>query len=296
MRPPGILLNQTPSTIPRSHHIYHGPSFLTLKHRCTSSCLPRSFLGHLNTARTGHRFYNADKGRWLQRDSIEENGGLGLYSITNNDTLNDIDLHGRISLQSIFAPENFEEDGTLNATESSSWCGSGSYTINIRGSAGPPFKVSARLTASSPRDGNVRGAASNEISASKCELSVVWYVRSQLTRVGTKFLPPGLKPRFLFRNLTLSGSASVKNYGGSCIATFVNIAKFGGAFPYPPLPEAKSRGSVIASGSCCCLKTDTPFDLATKAGLGSSTTVLGMSVNLGIADAIVKKIDEFTGQ
>lgn len=74
MRPPGILLNQTPSTIPRSHHIYHGPSFLTLKHRRTSSCLPCSFLGHLNTARTGFRFYNPDTGRWLNRDPLGETG------------------------------------------------------------------------------------------------------------------------------------------------------------------------------------------------------------------------------
>jgi RHS repeat-associated protein len=44
----------------------------------------------------GYRFYNADMGRWLNRDPIVEMGGLNLYGITHNDIINGIDNKGQI--------------------------------------------------------------------------------------------------------------------------------------------------------------------------------------------------------
>ena len=41
-----------------------------------------------------YRVYDAELGRWLSRDPIEENGGLNLYAYCNNDPLNCVDLPG----------------------------------------------------------------------------------------------------------------------------------------------------------------------------------------------------------
>ena len=42
----------------------------------------------------GYRFYNADWGRWLNRDPIEEAGGHNLYGMVKNNAVNWIDLLG----------------------------------------------------------------------------------------------------------------------------------------------------------------------------------------------------------
>ena len=43
-----------------------------------------------------HAFYNPGTGRWLSRDPIAEKGGLNLYGIVGNDTINDWDYLGLI--------------------------------------------------------------------------------------------------------------------------------------------------------------------------------------------------------
>jgi len=45
----------------------------------------------------GYRYYNPDLGRWLNRDPIEEQGGLNLYGMVNNDLVNAWDLLGLCS-------------------------------------------------------------------------------------------------------------------------------------------------------------------------------------------------------
>ena len=47
----------------------------------------------------GYRFYNAALGRWANRDPIEEQGGLALYTAVRNNGLNEVDLLGLCSLQ-----------------------------------------------------------------------------------------------------------------------------------------------------------------------------------------------------
>jgi len=42
----------------------------------------------------GYRYYDADMGRWLNRDPIEEKGGANLYGFAGNQTLNTIDVLG----------------------------------------------------------------------------------------------------------------------------------------------------------------------------------------------------------
>jgi RHS repeat-associated protein len=46
----------------------------------------------------GYRYYNPTGGRWLSRDPIQENGGCNLYVINQNDTVNDIDNLGEITV------------------------------------------------------------------------------------------------------------------------------------------------------------------------------------------------------
>jgi RHS repeat-associated protein len=42
----------------------------------------------------GYRYYNPTTQRWLNRDPIEENGGLNLYGFVRNDGVNQWDLRG----------------------------------------------------------------------------------------------------------------------------------------------------------------------------------------------------------
>lgn len=44
----------------------------------------------------GYRYYDAVLGRWLGRDPIEEEGGVNLYGVVGNDTINCIDLWGLV--------------------------------------------------------------------------------------------------------------------------------------------------------------------------------------------------------
>jgi hypothetical protein len=45
----------------------------------------------------GFRYYDATTGRWLSRDPIEERGGLNLYGMIGNDTVNRWDYLGMLS-------------------------------------------------------------------------------------------------------------------------------------------------------------------------------------------------------
>jgi RHS repeat-associated protein len=46
----------------------------------------------------GFRYYDPQTGRWPSRDPIGENGGLSLYSMIGNRTINDVDIDGRSAL------------------------------------------------------------------------------------------------------------------------------------------------------------------------------------------------------
>lgn len=46
----------------------------------------------------GFRYYNPETGRWLNRDPLEELGGLNLYSFASNDGFNRVDPDGRFGL------------------------------------------------------------------------------------------------------------------------------------------------------------------------------------------------------
>jgi len=51
----------------------------------------------------GFRYYDAETGRWLSRDPIEESGGLNLYGMVGNDAVNQWDLLG------LLCPEECEK-------------------------------------------------------------------------------------------------------------------------------------------------------------------------------------------
>jgi RHS repeat-associated protein len=52
-------------------------------------------------ARTGHRFYNSNSGRWLNRDPKGEGGGVNIYVFVNNDGVGKVDKLGEVP----WAPE-----------------------------------------------------------------------------------------------------------------------------------------------------------------------------------------------
>jgi RHS repeat-associated protein len=46
----------------------------------------------------GYRYHDSATGRWLNRDPIEESGGLNLYGFVGNDAVNGVDVLGQYSL------------------------------------------------------------------------------------------------------------------------------------------------------------------------------------------------------
>ena len=58
----------------------------------------------------GHRFYSPRIARWLTRDPIEEDGGLNLYVVCGNDTINKYDPNGCIPLDTVWDIGNIVYD------------------------------------------------------------------------------------------------------------------------------------------------------------------------------------------
>ncbi|MFA0288588.1 MULTISPECIES: RHS repeat-associated core domain-containing protein, partial [Vibrio] len=46
----------------------------------------------------GYRFYIPSLGRWLNRDPLQEQGGINLYAYVNGDPLGYVDLDGRLGV------------------------------------------------------------------------------------------------------------------------------------------------------------------------------------------------------
>jgi RHS repeat-associated protein len=80
--------------------------------RCRRTCVRRTPRKSLNSRRVarpaatktasgvryyGLRYYCPSTGRWLNRDPLEENGGINLYAHTANDPVNTYDLRGEAS-------------------------------------------------------------------------------------------------------------------------------------------------------------------------------------------------------
>ncbi len=54
----------------------------------------------------GYRYYNPALGRWINRDPIEEDGGVNLFSFVENESLNRVDLFGLVSVQECYRRVN----------------------------------------------------------------------------------------------------------------------------------------------------------------------------------------------
>jgi RHS repeat-associated protein len=52
----------------------------------------------------GYRYYTPQTGRWINRDPIEEKGGVNLHGMVRNDTINQWDLLGMCGLSYLRAP------------------------------------------------------------------------------------------------------------------------------------------------------------------------------------------------
>jgi RHS repeat-associated protein len=71
----------------------------------------------------GFRFYNAELGRWMSRDPIEEKGGVNLYAIAINNTINRTD---RLGKSLIYGPDdNVDENDSCCLILADTWKGSG---------------------------------------------------------------------------------------------------------------------------------------------------------------------------
>lgn len=59
----------------------------------------------------GYRYYNAETGRWLSRDPIQEQGGLNLYGFVDNDGVNYWDYLGREKAGGSYVVVNTDSSG-----------------------------------------------------------------------------------------------------------------------------------------------------------------------------------------
>jgi len=76
-------------------------------------CGQKPLRGPIHNAISGYRLYNPELGRWINRDPIEEEGGLNLYGFARNNALNIIDIYGLMDIK--FDGTIIQE--TLNALE-----------------------------------------------------------------------------------------------------------------------------------------------------------------------------------
>jgi len=53
----------------------------------------------------GYRFYNASAGRWLNRDPIEEEGGLNLYAFVASEPIASFDAYGLFTIDAECCPK-----------------------------------------------------------------------------------------------------------------------------------------------------------------------------------------------
>ena len=67
----------------------------------------------LLSAQSGWAFYNPQTGRWLNRDPVQESGGLGLYAHSGNDPANRVDPLGMAHADSGLSPCRFLGSGDL---------------------------------------------------------------------------------------------------------------------------------------------------------------------------------------
>ncbi len=58
----------------------------------------------------GHRYYNSITGRWINRDCLEENGGVNLYCAMQNNSICLVDIRGDIPLDTIWDIANIIYD------------------------------------------------------------------------------------------------------------------------------------------------------------------------------------------
>ncbi len=58
------------------------------------ACTPRTGVG------SGYRYYSPEVGRWINRDPIEEEGGIHIYSFLQNQPIFLVDSHGLMALSS----------------------------------------------------------------------------------------------------------------------------------------------------------------------------------------------------
>jgi len=55
----------------------------------------------------GYRYYNPTTGRWLNRDPIEEEGGVNLYGMVGNNPVGNVDMLGLATYASVLADINY---------------------------------------------------------------------------------------------------------------------------------------------------------------------------------------------
>jgi len=104
----GVQLNYNGDSM-RSEFVYDYDAFgkETRSSTLVAGLNPDSFPFHYSTKFTdpesgfnyyGYRFYDPSNGRWLNRDPIEEEGGVNLYNFVENNPINWVDFLGLVDL------------------------------------------------------------------------------------------------------------------------------------------------------------------------------------------------------
>ncbi|MCD4779486.1 MAG: hypothetical protein K8S27_02905, partial [Candidatus Omnitrophica bacterium] len=99
----GQMLNSTTGAI-EAHYEYDPYGNSVLSTGALASSNPYRFStkyldDEFNLYYYGYRYYDPETGRWLNRDPIDEQGGLNLYVLLNNNSINSIDHLGLIDVE-----------------------------------------------------------------------------------------------------------------------------------------------------------------------------------------------------
>ena len=125
----------------------------------------------LLTCAPAHAFYNPQTGHWLNRDPLEEQGGVTLYGFVANNSINDVDLFGlvdykfKVVVGSIGITFPFGGEGEWGQP---AWDATGNYAI-----LGPIASSTVTITSSK------RWGTCNSVDQPEPAGTIILYLRNE---------------------------------------------------------------------------------------------------------------------
>ncbi|PLX40040.1 MAG: hypothetical protein C0608_10075 [Deltaproteobacteria bacterium] len=133
-----------------------GPSAATNPYRFSTKYLDTE----TNLYYYGYRYYSPELGRWINRDPIEEEGGLNLYGFVGNDPINAYDLLGQMIIWDQYVLSNPHVKNNLRQLNTAIVAlGHSDSSFTLRVTGGDRYKDQCGDIRSSTDDSIVKGSS-----------------------------------------------------------------------------------------------------------------------------------------